>query len=82
MTFEAWFSLAFLGGAAAAIVHFKTSRLGCFSVLVGLPCVLLVVAGGPLGFEREPFPIFLAWAVFAFPGYAAGVAAVVLRIVR
>ena len=82
MILEVWFSLAFVGGAVAAIVHFKTSRLGCVTILIGLPCALLVAVGWPGGFEREPFPIFLAWTVFAFPGYAAGAAAVVLRIVR
>jgi hypothetical protein len=82
MTDQAWLASAFLGGIAAAIVHFKASRLGCAAILCGLPCGLLIALGWPDGFFNEPFPAFLVWAVLAFPGYAAGVAAVVLRLVR
>jgi hypothetical protein len=82
MTDEAWMALAFLGGPVAAIVHFKASGWAGAALLAGLPCALLVVAGWPDGVFHEPFPALLVWAVIAFPGYAAGVALVVLRVVR
>jgi hypothetical protein len=82
MTVEAWAALAFLGGLTAAIVHFKTSTWAGAAIASGLPCALLILFGFPDGLVGAPFPAFLIWAVFAFPGYGAGVAAVVLRIVR
>lgn len=82
MSDDGWIAFAFLAGLSAAIVHFKTSRLGCVATLFALPFGLLVALGWPDGLFHEPFPALLVWLVFAFPGYAVGAAAVVLRIVR
>lgn len=77
-----WIATAFFAGIAAAIACFKWSRTGCAAILFALPCALILLFARPDSLLHEPFPAFLAWAVFAFPGFCAGAAAVVLRIVR
>jgi hypothetical protein len=82
MTDEIWMALAFFGGMAAAIAHFKASGWAGAAIVFGLPCALVLLFGPPDGMLHEPFPSLCAWTMLAFPGFAAGVAAVVLRIIR
>ena len=84
MNFVTWIALAFVAGTAGAVAYYKDFRWIAAILVLALPIALHAGFGWPheRDFPDSPMVAAVFRAPPAFLGFAVGVAAVLLRIVR